>query len=147
MELSKRELDSKKYGIWLWALSGLFTLRVASQLLQLKLDISFLPEFDAWHSGVLPYEFLLLSQLIILSVYCWVAYRFTTLSVQPSALVARVWLLLGCLYMAVMIGRLTIGLSGLSSNPWFSYYLPTFFHFVLAGFMLVVGVFHLRHGR
>jgi hypothetical protein len=141
----KLVLDSKNYGFWLWSLSGLFALRVLAQLLQLKLDIAFLPPFEAWHSAVVPYELLVISQLFILCSYMWIAYRFSMGHVRPSMLAARIWLLIGSVYAAVMIGRLVIGLTGLSSNPWYGNHLPTFFHIVLAAFMLVAGTFHLRH--
>ena len=138
-------LDSRKYGFWLWSLSGLFALRVFGQLLQLKLDIPYLPPFEAWHSAVVPYGLLVTSQFVILSSYMWVAHRFSKRYVRPSALAARIWLSIGSVYAVVMIGRLVVGLTGLSPNPWFSNYLPTFFHIVLAAFMLVAGAFHLRY--
>ena len=44
-----------------------------------------------------------------------------------------------------MVVRLMLGLTVLSSHYWFANHLPTFFHLVLASFMLVAGAFHLRH--
>ena len=40
-------------------LLGMFAFRVISQFLQLIGEYSWLPEFDSWHSGVLPYPALL----------------------------------------------------------------------------------------
>ncbi|MDP1682088.1 MAG: hypothetical protein Q8L39_09995, partial [Burkholderiales bacterium] len=52
--------------------------------------------------------------------------------------------IVGLIYFIVMGLRLFIGLTGLSEHNWFSSYLPIFFHFVLSGYLIVVGYFHLE---
>jgi uncharacterized membrane protein len=57
----------------------------------------------------------------------------------------RLFLIVGLLYFLAMFMRLAIGLSGLSDHLWFRSYLPTLFHFVLSGYLIVVGYFHLHN--
>lgn len=40
-----------------------------------------------------------------------------------------------------MVGRLILGLTALNQSAWFEARLPTAFHVVLAGFLLVLGAF------
>ncbi len=87
MELA---VDSRKYGIWLWILTGLFAIRVLGQLLQWQFFLEYLPDFEVWASGVVPYRFLLAAQLAILGCYAWVAQRYTRRKVQFSPLAAGV---------------------------------------------------------
>ena len=46
-----------------------------------------------------------------------------------------------------MLFRLIGGLTFLRDVPWFQAILPTIFHLVLAGFLLVLADFHLRFAR
>ncbi len=46
---------------------------------------------------------------------------------------------------AVMVVRLVLGLTVMSSHYWFANHLPTVFHLVLASFMGITGAFHLRY--
>lgn len=41
------------------------------------------------------------------------------------------------------LASLTIGVTGLSQHIWFRSYLPTLFHFVVSGYLIVVGYFHI----
>ncbi len=138
-------MESRRYGFWLWALLGLFSFRVVAQLVQWRMDVPFLPSFEAWHSAVIPYGLLLAAQALILGFYGWVALEFWKGRVQPSRTSAGVWLAIGAVYAGVMVARLVLGLTLMSSHYWFANHLPTFFHVVLASFMLVAGAFHLRH--
>ena len=138
-------MGSRSYGFWLWVLLGLFSFRVVAQFVQWRMEVPFLPSFEAWHSAVIPYELLLAAQILVLGFYGWVALAFWKGNVRASRKSARVWLSIGGMYATVMVMRLVLGLTVMSSHYWFANYLPTFFHLVLAGFMLVVGLFHLRH--
>ena len=138
-------LDSrcaKTYAPLLWGLSGLFALRVVAQPLALVWDR--LPRFDVWHSQTLPYGWLLFSQIVILGLMVYVAFRFSSGRVSVSRSRAWVFLTLGGLYLAVMIVRLVLGLTAMQGDPWFDRPLPTVFHLVLACFLIVVGTFHRR---
>lgn len=136
----------KSYAFWLWALFGLFCFRVISQLVQTKFNLPFLPAFDAWHSGALPYQYLVLIQVLIIFVCGYICLQFTSGKVVPRKRIGMLLLSLGILYASAMATRLFIGLF-ISSSPWFHAYLPIFFHFVLASFLIIAGTFHLRHSH
>lgn len=61
---------------------------------------------------------------------------------MPSMKTGKVPLVLGGIYAGLMSVRLIIGLTVATDHFWFSAKLPTAFHFVLAGFVLVCGWFH-----
>jgi hypothetical protein len=125
-------------------LLALFCLRVAAQLLQSFLELAFLPPFDAWHSGALPYGVLLASQFLIIVFYAWLLRGIATHRTLPNRRRGGLFFIAGLVYFLAMLARMSIGLSGLSGHRWFRSYLPTLFHFVLAGYLIVVGHFHLR---
>ncbi len=138
-------MESRRYACWLWVLLALFSFRVVAQLVQWRMDVPLLPSFEAWHSAVIPYGLLLAAQALILGFYGWVALAFWKGRVQPSRTSTWIWLSIGGVYAGVMVVRLVLGLTLMSSHYWFANHLPTFFHVVLASFMLVAGTFHLRH--
>ncbi len=59
----------------MWLLLGLFVLRVVGQALVAFLDVEFLPPMEAWYSGLMPYEVLLPSQIVIVAVMAKIAPR------------------------------------------------------------------------
>jgi hypothetical protein len=125
-------------------LLGLFCFRVLAQLLQRYLELPFLPPFAAWHSGALPYGVLLASQVLIIAFYVWILSRIRTNRIHPNRRQGRIFFFIGLVYLLVMVMRLAIGLAGLSEHHWFRGYLPTLFHFVLSGYLIVVGHFHIQ---
>ncbi len=131
------------YGAVLWILLGLFCFRVVAQLIQSYFSIELLPAFDAWHSGALPYHYLVITQVLIIFLYGYISVRFTNRSVVPNRKLGNIFFYTGLIYAIVMLARLFIGLF-VSSSAWFHAYLPIFFHFVLAAFLIVVGMFHLK---
>jgi len=135
---------SKHYAPWLWLLLALFCFRVAAQPLARTGAASFLPSFDTWHSALLPYAWLLAAQILIIIVFAWTAWRFTRGDVTPHSRLGWFLFVLGAIYFGVMLVRLALGLTVLSSHPWFGKTLPAFFHLVLASFLLLVGRFHIQ---
>lgn len=123
----------------------MFLLRVVAQPLALT-GIGPLPPFEAWHSGVMPYGVLLASQLVIAGVLLVVAWRMSQNLVTARRRVGVVALAAGAVYFGTMIGRLVLGATALRDHGWFARPLPTIFHLVLAGFLLVYGHFHFRYG-
>lgn len=123
---------------------ALFCVRVIAQPVTLLFHPSFLPAFDAWHSGVLPYPLLLVSQVVILFWLTLTAWRFTTDAVAPSRRIGLGALTAGALYFAVMVLRLLLGATILRGARWFASPLPTIFHLVLAGYLLLFAHFHYR---
>ena len=137
---------SRRYSVWLWLLLGLFSFRVLAQFLQWYGEVTFLPPFDAWHSAVVPYPVLLSVQLCIMAFLGKVSLDFSTGRIKASDRAAGRWLAFGIVYMSVMIVRLLLGLTLLTEQSWFSNYLPTAFHIILAAYVIIVGVYH-RHNR
>lgn len=115
-------------------------MRVLAQLGQVFFEIPFLPPFEAWHSAVVPYWMLLLVQILMVIVMIRVVSRISANRARPGRRVALLWLVLGLIYFLSMAARLALGLTVLSSHFWFSSYLPTAFHLVLATFVVVVGM-------
>lgn len=134
----------KFYVFTLSILLALFCFRVVAQLLQRYLELSFLPPFDAWQSGAVPYGVLLASQILILYFCIWILWRILSNRILPSRRQGWIFFVIGLIYFMTMIARLAIGLTGLSEHHWFHSYLPTLFHFVLSGYLIGVGCFHLQ---
>jgi hypothetical protein len=144
--LESRFVPSRRYAPWLWALSLLFVLRVVAQPAALSFETSLLPRFDAWHSGVVPYPLLFLTQLAIVVWLARTTWTFTTGAVTARRRLGVGMLAFGTVYLAVMLARLVLGATVLSSQRWFARPLPTTFHVVLATYFLLYGHFHLRFG-
>jgi hypothetical protein len=139
--------SSQRYGRWLWALLTLFVVRVVAQPLALLISAPFLPPFESWHSGVLPYPWLVVAQLLIIAWFGRTAWHFSRGDVVPNHRLGIWMLILGGIYFAVMLARLALGLTVLSNNRWFSSILPTLFHLVIASYLIVYGHFHFSYGR
>jgi intracellular septation protein A len=126
------------------ALLGLaFGGRVAAQLFQYWYDVDWLPAFDSWQSGALPYGVLVAAQLMIMAVQVGVVvalYRGALLLTRRGIHIVAA---LGAVYAVAMIFRLGAGLTLWADNSWFEAWLPTVFHLVLAAFLLVVAHHHL----
>ena len=138
--------SSRRYAAGLWLLLALFAVRVVAQPLSLVVHSAVLPPFESWHSGALPYGLLVASQVAILAVLGWTAWRFTTDAVTPRHSIGVVALAFGSLYFLAMVARLVLGLTVLSQQRWFASPLPTVFHLVLAAYVLVYARFHYIHG-
>lgn len=57
----------------LWLTLLLFSLRVAGQVLVEFFGVSFLPPSSSWQSGLLPYPFLLLTQIVLIVLMAAIA--------------------------------------------------------------------------
>jgi hypothetical protein len=122
----------------LWALGTLFTLRVVGQALVAFLDARFLPPMEAWYSGLIPYPYLLSSQLLISALMAKICADFTRrrgFFYEPRRLLAMPVLVFGYAYLAAMIARAVLAWD----RP-----IPIVFHWVLALFVLIVGHSHRR---
>jgi len=138
---------SKAYSPWLQLLTGLFIFRVLVQLLVGMINVPFIPAFDQWHSGTMPYGLLLLFQIIIILILVRINKTFKQGIVHPNYKAGALLLSLGLLYMSAMVSRLILGLTIMSNHSWFTHYIPTLFHIVLASYLLLVGHFHYRYGH
>lgn len=124
-------------------LLALFVLRVAGQALVAFFAVSWLPPMDRWYSGLMPYEYLLPSQIVIIAVMAKICIDFTRAQgffVQPRRFFAVHWFWFGWLYLAVMLVRLPVQLLLKPQGA----LIPIFFHWVLAAFVILVGWHHRR---
>ena len=124
----------------LWILLALFTLRVLGQLLVVAGHAPFLPAMDDWQSGLLPYPFLLASQIVIIGLLATVCLQFSRgegYFVQYHAWVGTPLWIVGWIYAIGMVVRYML----LRRDT-----IPVVFHIVLASFLLVVA-HHQRRMR
>jgi len=128
----------------LWVLLGLFVLRVVGQIL-LGLDVlqpgGLVPPWNEWQSGLVPYPWLLVSQVLIVVTLAKASVdvsRGRGFLARPNRMLGRGLVLVGCVYAFGMGIRYWLQ-GGLS--------IPIVFHWVLAGYLLVFGAFHLRSAR
>jgi len=138
---------SRKYFTCFLGLLLLFCFRVVAQLIQLFYPVDFLPPFEAWHSRTLPYWLLVIFQLIIILTCINVVIRFIRDKANPNYKTGRIYLGLGFVYFSIMSFRLVAGLTFGTDHGWFSVKIPTFFHLVLASFLLLLGRFHYKYGK
>ena len=120
----------------LWVLLALFVLRVLGQALVAFFDVGFLPPMAAWYSGLMPYEYLLPSQVVIVALMAMICADFTRARgffFEPKKFFAAPWLWFGYAYLAAMIARAVL----IWDRP-----IPIAFHWVLAGFVITVGRSH-----
>ncbi|MCY4665517.1 MAG: hypothetical protein OXC00_12705 [Acidimicrobiaceae bacterium] len=130
-----------------WAVSALtlaFAARVVGQAVQRWAPVWFLPPFDDFQGSGLPYPGLLAAQIAIVAVAVVVIAR---MHGDKSLIGARLIVpvtVAGSLYFTVMALRLVLGLSVLSHSEWFSTWIPTVLHLVLAGKLLLISAYQRR---
>ena len=125
----------------------LFSFRVIEQFLHNFFNLSFLPSFEAWDSGILPYGTLIIVQLSIVFIFSKVIQKIATNKIKPNLKTGYIFTIFGALYFAIMLFRLFAGLTPLHDVKWFSYPIPSFFHLVLASFLILFGYFHLSNSE
>ena len=119
--------------------AALFAGRVIAQLVQERFPVAWLPSFDAWHGGFLPYWGLLSAQVTILAVMGAAVWRLNGSRIDPRRWKYLVCYLTGSIYFVAMGLRFIAGLTILSDIPWFTKSIPALFHIFLASFVLVFG--------
>ncbi len=124
------------------ALLAAFLLRVLAQLMQFYSDVAWLPPFEAWAAGGLPYPLLVGLQIIIITVAVDVIRKLARNALSPQRKWAIFFFAAGGLYFIAMAARLVAGVTILADIPWFAASLPSAFHLVLAGFILTLGRYH-----
>lgn len=127
----------------LWTLLALFVLRVAGQALVAFFGTPWLPPMERWYSGLVPYGLLLPAQLAIIALMAKVCADFTRrrgFFVRPRRLLAVHWLWFGWIYLAFMLLRYPVQMQLRPDGP----VIPIFFHWVLAAFVIAVGLWHRR---
>jgi hypothetical protein len=96
---------------------------------------------EAWYSGLMPYGYLLPSQLALIALMARISLDFTRgrgYFFEPKRWLAKEFLWFGYAYLAAMLARAVL----LWDHP-----IPIFFHWVLAAFVITVGLSHRRRLR
>jgi hypothetical protein len=122
----------------LWVLTALFACRVAGQALVAFFGVTWLPAMERWYSGLVPYEYLLPTQILIVALMTRICIDFNRARgyfYEPKRFFAKPWLIFGYLYLGAMLLRAVL----VMDRP-----IPIVFHWVLAIFILVVGESHRR---
>lgn len=100
-------------------------------------NVQWLPPMPAWYSGLMPYPYLLPSQIILIVLMTWICVDFTRRRgyfYAPKVGFAVYVFYAGWVYLAAMLGRFA----------WFGLSIPVVFHWVLAAFVIAVGWSHRR---
>jgi hypothetical protein len=126
----------------LWTCVALFAARVIGQLETLLVNPDWLPDMDAWYSGLLPYPVLLPAQIAILMLMAIVAWNPRVRGggfARSMPRAAQALRILAMIYFAVMAIRLAVNIQANGMDFWREGAIPVAFHWVLALFTLVSG--------
>jgi hypothetical protein len=124
----------------LWSCLALFAIRVVGQFEALLVAPTWLPDMDAWYSGLMPYHLLLPAQIVLLmamTVVCWNRRVRDGRFARARPRVARALRIFAALYFAAMAVRLGLNIGANGAGFWREGAIPVAFHWVLALFVLV----------
>ncbi len=138
-------MNSRTYSYGLACLLALFCFRVGAQALQYFYPVEFLPPFEDWQSGALPYGVLAFSQALIIAGCLKVISDFREERIKPRRAADKILLGLGGLYFFIMLIRLIVGFTIAPDHPWWGARIPPSFHLVLAMFLILWGQFHFKY--
>jgi hypothetical protein len=137
---------AKRTAFFLWLLLVLFICRVLGQLIVVLYAPSFLPPVKEWYSGLMPYQYLLPSQILIIVLFTKINLdisRGVGFWAQPKQRLGF-WLRnFGFVYFASMIVRYVLRMSWYPEERWFGGTIPIIFHWVLATYIILLGSYHL----
>jgi hypothetical protein len=132
----------------LWSCTALFAARVIGQLETVLLAPAWLPDMDAWYSGLLPYPLLLPAQMGILMLMAVVAWNRRIRNgsfARANPRAAGALRIFAGLYFVVMAVRLGVNVIDNGADFWREGAIPVAFHWVLALFLSVAGRMPAEH--
>jgi hypothetical protein len=130
----------REMAILLWGCIALFAARVIGQFEVLLVAPPWLPQMDAWYSGLLPYPLLLPAQiglLMVMSVVAWNRRVRTGRFAIAHPRAVRTLRALSAIYFGVMALRLAFNIAAHGADFWREGAIPVAFHWILALFLLV----------
>lgn len=140
--------DPAPYVTIMWLLLALFVARVVGQILAATTRARWLPPMVRWYSGVMPYRYLLPSQVLItllmVAMIVGVSGEVGALGAPREGL-GVVALLASYVYAAGMVWRAVH--RAVQPPERRGVMIPILFHFVLAAFLFVYGSWHLQGQR
>ena len=138
--LSHMSDASRRTSLALGALALAFLARVVGQIVVMLAAPSWLPPADAWYSGLVPYEVLLPSQVLILGLQARVSRdlwrghgRFARRAPRVGVGMRR----LAVVYALGMLVRYVVTMTLYPEQRWLGHTIPVVFHWVLAGYLYV----------
>ena len=140
--------EPRPYVLLLWILFVLFVGRVVGQIVVATARPRWLPPMARWYSGVMPYRYLLPSQLIIIVLMSAMIMAVTNEAGplgKPSAAIGVATLVASYVYAAGMVWRAVR--RAMQPPERKGVVIPIVFHFVLAGFLFVYGSWHVTAAR
>jgi len=124
----------------MWCCVAMFAARVVGQFEALLVAPAWLPDMDAWYSGLLPYHLLLPAQIVILMLMAVIASSRRVRSggfARANPRIAGALRIFAGIYFVVMAVRLAVTINANGSDYWREGAIPVAFHWVLALFVLV----------
>ena len=112
---------------WLTLLTALFSTRVVGQIIAGVVAPDWLPEFDAFDSGLLPYPVLLCAQVVILAVQVRVIRAHHAGTVRARTNRGRILFACGIAYGAIMLARAAITIAVYGREWWWHGAIPIVF--------------------
>lgn len=134
-----------RHGALLAFSTALFACRVIGQALVAFIGVPWLPAMEQWFSGVIPYPILLIIQILMLVLMTKVSGdvwrgKGTFAVVRPHW--PNFLIKFSACYAGLMAFRYLLTMILRPEMRWFGQTIPIFFHFVLAGFIFVLGHYH-----
>ena len=127
----------------IWVLQGLFALRVLGQIYVGLYQPVWLPSWDEWYSGLMPYPWLLPTQLVMLMAMTATSYDYTRgdgrLFIE-SMRVRRTVRVVSYVYAAAMLIRYCLTMWLEPEMRWLHGTIPIVFHLVLATYLYLLTV-------
>ncbi len=130
------------YPLLLGTFTFLFILRVLGQALVGIQEVGFLPSFEQWYSGVVPYWLLLPLQIALIALMLRIVRDFARgdgyfIDLKPRTGVALK--VLSCIYFLSMVVRYIVTMAWHPELRWFTGTIPIWFHMDLAAFIFMLG--------
>lgn len=135
------------HGPLLALLTVLFALRVLGQALVAFAGVTWLPVIEQWFSGVIPYPTLLIIQLLMLMLMVKITgevWRGIGTFATPRPHWSQFLMKFSAVYAGAMVLRYALTMISRPELRWLGDVIPVIFHFVLAGFIFVLGHYHHR---
>jgi hypothetical protein len=137
----------RRYPLVLGALTFLFACRVLGQFVVGLADIAWLPPFERWYSGLMPYAALLPVQLAMIALMLKIVWEFARgqgLFLRLGPRIGTILLWFSNLYALAMVARYVVTMLMKPELRWFTGTIPIWFHFVLAAFIYTLGRYSVR---
>src|SRR5690349_6456786 len=128
-------MKNRAYSTILWVLLTMFCFRVFAQLFPYYFNSGYLPPFEDFRSGTLPYNVLVAFQFIIIAIYLTTCLRISNGSILAKHEKGKRLFILGSVYLAVMVTRYFLRMAMFPSERWLGGTIPIYFHVILATFI------------